>query len=162
MSRLVPHPLVSLGLLLMWLLLNNFTPGHLVLGAVVALVAGWAFGAIEPARRRKWRLRPLLRLSGIVAADIVRSNIAVARLILSNGRHGARRSAFIPIPLDLRDPLPLALLAIIITATPGTVWIEYDSGNRILLLHVFDVIDEDEWRNLIRNRYEALLLEAFP
>lgn len=161
MSRLIPHPLVSLSVVAMWLLLNGPSAGHLLLGVLVALVAGWALGAVEPARRRAWRWWPMLRLAGIVVVDIVRSNYAVARLILSNGRHRARRSAFIPMPLRLRDPLPLAILAIIVTATPGTVWMEYDSDRGILLLHVFDVIDEDEWIALICNRYEALLLEAF-
>ena len=81
--------------------------------------------------------------------------------MLTNGRHGARRSAFVPIALRLRDPVPLALLAAIVTATPGTAWLEYDPSSGMLLLHVFDMIDEDEWRSLIRDRYEALLMEAF-
>ncbi|HHX91623.1 MAG TPA: Na+/H+ antiporter subunit E, partial [Paracoccus sp.] len=29
------------------------------------------------------------------------------------------------------------------------------------LLHIFDLVDEDAWRELIKNRYEALLLEIF-
>src|SRR5690606_35659541 len=123
--------------------------------------AGLAFTRIEPVAPRIRAFRPLLRLMGIVSVDIVRSNWDVARPILTNGRSGERRSAFVDIPLRLRDPVALALLAMIVTATPGTAWIEYDSETGTLLLHVFDVIDEDGWRQLIRDRYEALLLEAF-
>lgn len=161
MSRLLPHPLLSLLLILMWLLLTSFSLGHLVLGTLIALIAGWALGKIEPEAPRIRRIWPLIRLMGIVSADIVRSNIAVAALILTGGRKGARRSAFVDIPLRLQDPVPLALLAMIVTATPGTAWLDHDPDSGVLLLHVFDMVDEDGWRHLIRDRYEALLLEAF-
>jgi multicomponent K+:H+ antiporter subunit E len=161
MTRLLPHPLLSLALVVMWLLLTRFSPGHLILGSVIAVFAGLAFARIEPQAPRIRAFGPLVRLSAVVSVDIVRSNWAVARLMLTNGRHGARRSAFVEIPLRLRDPVALALLAVILTATPGTAWLEYDPERGTLLLHVFDMIDEDEWRVLIRDRYEALLLEAF-
>lgn len=162
MSRLIPHPIVSAALLLVWLLLNSFSLGHLILGTGIALVAGWAFGAVEDQPLRLRRVWPVLRLMAIVTGDIVRSNLAVAWLVLTRDRHGQRTSAFVSIPLRLRDPVPLAVLAIIVTATPGTAWLEYDSDEGTLLLHVFDVIDEETWRVLIRDRYESLLLEAFP
>ncbi len=161
MSRLIPHPFASLALVLVWLLLNSFSLGHLILGTLVALVAGWALGAVEDRGPRLARPWPMLKLMAIVSVDIIRSNLAVAWLILTRDRHGKRRSAFVDIPLRLRQPLPLAILACIVTATPGTAWIEYDSEEGVLLLHVFDMIDEQEWRDTIRNRYEALLLEAF-
>lgn len=161
MSRIVPHPVLSLALVLLWLLLTRFSLGHLVLGSAIAVLAGRVFARIEPQppRIRSWRA--LLRLMGIVWVDIVRSNWAVARLMLTNGRHGARRSGFVLIPLRLRDPVPLALLALILTATPGTAWLEHDPEAGTLLLHVFDMIDQDEWAEVIRTRYESLLLEAF-
>ena len=161
MTRLFPHPLLSAALVLMWLLLTRFSPGHLMLGTLIAVLAGLALARIEPEAPRIRSWPALLRLVGIVSADIVRSNWAVARLMLTNGRHGARTSAFVAIPLRLHDPVPLALLAVILTATPGTAWLEHDRDSGTLLLHVFDMIDEEEWRVLIRDRYEALLMEAF-
>ena len=161
MTRILPHPLLSAALLLMWLMLTRFSLGHVLLGSVIAVLAGLALARIEPdaPRIRSWPA--LFRLVAIVSVDIVRSNWAVARLMLTNDRHGARTSAFVVIPLRLRDPVPLALLAVILTATPGTAWLEHDREAGTLLLHVFDMIDEDEWRVLIRDRYEALIMEAF-
>ena len=161
MKRILPHPLLSGALILMWLMLTRFSLGHFLLGSVIAVLAGLALARIEPdaPRIRSWPA--LFRLVAIVSVDIVRSNWAVARLMLTIGRHGARTSAFVVIPLRLRDPVPLALLAVILTATPGTAWLEHDREARTLLLHVFDTVDEDEWRVLIRDRYEALLMEAF-
>lgn len=161
MTRILPHPLLTAALILMWLLLTRFSLGHLVLGSVIAVLAGLALARIEPEAPRIRSWSALLRLVAIVSVDIVRSNWAVARLMLTNGRHGARTSAFVVIPLRLRDPVPLALLAVILTATPGTVWLEHDREAATLLLHVFDMVDEEEWRVLIRDRYEALLMESF-
>ncbi|MFA5537644.1 MAG: Na+/H+ antiporter subunit E [Gemmobacter sp.] len=163
MTRIIPYPWLAFGLVTVWLLLNGFSLGQLVLGIAVALVAGRVMAALQPAkpRLRRWQLAP--RLLGIVTLDIIRSNIAVTRLIVTGAgpKYGSRTSGFVDIPLELRDQIGLAILSIIITATPGTAWIEYDHARSRLLLHVFDLIDPDEMRALIKNRYEHLLMEIF-
>lgn len=161
MRRVLPHPLLVLSLIFVWLLLTRFSLGHLVLGTVIATFAGWAFARIEPDPPRIRAYLPLIRLALVVSLDILRSNYAVARLMLTNGRHGARHSAFVGIPLKLRDPVGLSLLSMIVTATPGTAWLEHDPESGVMLLHVFDLLDEAAWQDIIRNRYEALLLEIF-
>lgn len=161
MSRVLPYPLFSLAMVVMWMMLTRFSLGHLLLGSLIAVGAGRAMSALQPSRVRirNWHL--LARLLLVVTWDIVRSNIAVAGLILSGGRHGRRRSGFVDIPLALRDPTALTILAIIITATPGTAWIEYDSNRGHLLIHVFDLIEPAEWVELIKTRYEHMLMEVF-
>lgn len=159
--KLIPHPLLSLVLVLFWLVLTSFSLGQLILGTLVAIVAGRAYASLTPDRTRLRRPDLILRLGLIVALDIARSNIAVATLILTGGRHGQRHSGFVHIPLDLREPNALATLAIIVTATPGTAWFNYDPESGELLLHVFDLVDEAAWVELIKTRYEALLLEIF-
>ncbi|CAN7704796.1 Na+/H+ antiporter subunit E [Neorhizobium tomejilense] len=157
---MLPYPLLTFALLVMWLLLNGFTLGHVVLGGFVAVASSWAMAALRPdkPKLRKWYLLP--KLFGIVLVDIIRSNIAVCVVIL-RGRPQGHRSAFINIPLELRDPTALAILAIIVTGTPGSAWLEYDSSNSSVLIHVLDLVDEDEWCDLLKNRYEKLLLEIF-
>ena len=160
MSRVFPYPLLMASLVLMWLLLAGFTPGQLIVGFVVAMAAGQGMAALQPSkpRLRRWDLLP--KLVGIVLYDIIRSNIAVARIILQGDRR-ERKSGFMSIPLELRDPTALALLAIILTSTPGTAWLDYNSSRGVLLFHVFDLVDEAEWHDLIKNRYEHLLMEIF-
>ncbi len=162
MRKLVPHPLLSLALVLMWILLNQPSLGHLLLGSVIALFAGRALAAIEPQAPKTRNPVAIIRLFFIVGLDIIRSNIAVAWLVLTRDRHGARQSRFVEIPLRIDRPVPLAILSIIVTATPGTAWIEYVAERRILLLHVFDFLEEADWQDLIGNRYESLLMEIFP
>ena len=71
------------------------------------------------------------------------------------------RSGFVPVRLELRDRNALAVLAIIITATPGTCWLEYDPETGLLLLHVLELDPDEDWQARIRGRYESLLMEIF-
>ena len=161
MRRLLPFPLLALALFVMWLLLNQSTSnGAMLLGAVIALLASWALVALDPPRVR-WR-RPWVALSlvWVVFLEIVRSNNAVARIVLRPVAR-PRTSGFVLIPLDMRSPHGLAILAVIITSTPGTVWVEYDSARSTMLLHVLDLIDEEEWVRIIKDRYEKRLMEMF-
>lgn len=160
MRAILPYPLLSLGLLVMWLLLNGLSAGHLILGVVIAIAAAKAMTALQPAKPRIRAWGPLLRLVLIVAGDIVRSNLAVASLVLNRGQR-ERTSGFVTIPIDLKDRNALAILAVIITSTPGTAWVEYHSAGGRLMIHVLDLRDEQDWVTLIKNRYERLLLEAF-
>lgn len=160
MRRVLPHPFVSGALFLLWLLLNEtVAPGPALVGLVVALIGGWALALLDPGRPRLRRPGVALRLLGTVLVDIARSNLAVARIIL--GRRGDRRAGFIRIPLALRDPQALAVLACILTATPGSAWVEFDAEEGWLLLHVLDLGDEEEWVRLVRDRYEQPLMEIF-
>ena len=65
------------------------------------------------------------------------------------------------IHLELKDPTALAVLAVILTSTPGTAWLEYNSSDGSLLMHVLDLVEEQEWTDLVKNRYERLLMEIF-
>lgn len=161
MTRFLPFPALAAGLLAMWLLLNqSVSLGHILLGSVIALTGSWGFMALQPPRARFGRLGAIPELAVRVLADIVRSNIAVARIILTPGevRHV---SGFVRIPLDMRNPYGLATLACIITATPGTLWVSFDAAEGILVIHVLDLIDEAAWVETIKGRYESLLLEIF-
>jgi multicomponent K+:H+ antiporter subunit E len=161
MRRWLPFPLLTAALLALWLLLTgSMAPGTIVLGGALALGAGRALTALDPPKSRFRRPRAALRLALVVLAEIVRSNWAVARIILLPDVR-QRRSGFVRIPLDMRTPYGLAALACIITATPGTLWVEYDSADNTMLLHVLDLIDEEEWVRIIKDRYETRLMEIF-
>jgi multicomponent K+:H+ antiporter subunit E len=157
---MLPYPLLTVSLVLMWMLLNGFTLGHLVLGTLVAVFASWAMASLRPEkpRLRKWYLLP--KLFFIVLGDIIRSNIAVAWLIV-RGKHKSGTSGFLVIPVEIEDRTALAVLAVILTSTPGSAWLEYDSYDRTILMHVLDLADEAEWIDMVKNRYEKILMEIF-
>lgn len=158
---LFPHPVLALGLFVSSLLLSgSFDAPSLALAAVLALAAPQVMRALDPQPIRLRSPKAMLVLAGLVAVDVVRSNWAVATIILGGAKR-ERRSGFIHVPLDLKDRYALAVLAVILTATPGTLWVEYDGASGRLLLHVLDLVDESDWIHLIKNRYERRLKEIF-
>ena len=162
MKRLIPHPLLSFSLLVMWLLLNqSLSPGTLLLGTLVGLAGGWIMTTLSPEPVRVRLGWPMVKLLGIVLSDIVRSNIAVGRIVLWGRSSTEHTSGFVLIPLDMRNSFGLATLSLIITATPGTLWVQYDGNRNVLLIHVLDLVDEDHWIALIKRRYEKLLMQVF-
>ena len=158
--RWLPHPLLSVCLLLIWLLLmNDLSLGHWILGALL----GWAIPLltqvfwINPPRV----LKPfklclfLLRILG----DIITANLQVAKLIL--GSTAKLRPAFVEIPMLLEDELALTMLTSIISLTPGTVSADLSDDRKMLLVHGLDVPDAEALVAEIKQRYEAPLLEVF-
>lgn len=158
--RLLPHPLLSLFLLPGWLLLvNDFSFGHWLLGAGLALALPLLCRHVLPPPLRIRRPGLLLRFAGLVLHDIVVANLQVARLVLGPTR--ALQPAFVEVPLALRDDVPIALLASVITLTPGTVSADLSADRRCLLVHGLDVPDPQALVADIKARYEAPLLEVF-
>src|SRR3546814_3788673 len=121
MTRWLPYPLLSLALLVLWLLLNqSLTPGQIILGVVLGLGGALALTALEPPKLRLRRPGAILELLFLVLRDLVRPNIAVAKIILGPRRQDLF-SGFMNIPIDMRAPHGIATIANINYATPGTI-----------------------------------------
>jgi multicomponent K+:H+ antiporter subunit E len=156
--NIIRFPLLWAALLIMWLLLNNsVSPGQLLLGIVVATLACWVVAPVAPSKPRVGNLGTVAVLVWLLCKDIILSNIAVLRLIVS-GRPA--RSVFVEVPLDLTDENGLAILACIVTATPGSAWIEHDSKRSIVIIHVLDTDDADAWVVEFKRTYEQRLVEV--
>lgn len=148
-------------LLALWLLLNDtLAPGQAALALALAAGIALATGIMRPLRARARRPLVAAALLGTVFIDIVRSNIAVSGVIFGNRQRRAN-AGFMTIPLDLRDPHGLAVLACIVTATPGTVWSGLSPDGATLTLHVLDLQDEQVWIDTIKQHYERPLMEIF-
>ncbi|WP_374273827.1 Na+/H+ antiporter subunit E [Brevundimonas sp.] len=161
MRLFLPHPVLSLGLFVASILLSDsVAPPSIVLALLVALAAPQVMRALGSETVRLRAPGAIIRLSALVLADIVRSNGAVAQILLDRRRRD-RVSGFLHIPLQLKHPYGLAVLAIILTSTPGTLWVKYDRGSGRLLLHALDLVDEERWVALVKGRYETLLLRIF-
>lgn len=162
MKRLLPSPLLSLVLLVTWLLLNQSLEAvHLLLGTLLAIIAPLLARPLQPHGYARIR-RPLalLRLLAHASVEVLRSCFNVSRIILFARPEGLN-SQFIRIPLDMRSPHGLALLAGIINLTPGTVWVEVLPDSHELALHVFDLHDAQWWIDTIKGQYEVPLMEIF-
>jgi multicomponent K+:H+ antiporter subunit E len=155
-------PLLVLTLIALWLLLNQtLAPGQVLLGSALAVLLAWAASVLRPLHAQVRRLDVAALLVLTVVYDILRSNLAVARIVLGLAPRREIRSGFLDIPLDLHDPHGLAALAVIVTSTPGTVWVRLSPDANTLTLHVLDLQDEAEWVQLIKQRYERPLMRIF-
>jgi len=158
MSRLLPHPLLSAILVVIWLLLvNQISFGHLLLG----LILGWAV-PLYTARfwpdevHVQYPMR-LVRFVFVVLYDILVANIAVAGLIL--GRQERLKPTFLVLPLRLKNDVAISILANTISLTPGTVSVYLSADRSCLIIHSLHADDPDEILETIRERYEMPLKE---
>lgn len=160
LSRWLPHPMLTVLLTVIWLLLVNApSVGHLLLGAFL----GWGIALLclgfmlDVPRLR----RPLLlcRYMLMVLWDIVIANLHVARLVL--GPTSRLRPAFVEVPMAIENEFMLSVLACIVSLTPGTVSSGLSSDHKTLLLHGLDVADGEALIAEVKSRYEAPLMEIF-
>lgn len=155
-------PVLLGGLVVVWLLLSQaIDVGSVAVGIVLAVALAWASATLRPLRPRLRRPLAAFGLLATVVLDIVRSNFAVARIVLGLVRDRETSAGFLDVPLDLKDPHGLAALAAIITSTPGTVWVGLAPDGRTLTLHVLDLRDADALTRSIKTRYEQPLMRIF-
>lgn len=158
-QRLLPYPILAFTIFLMWVLLTGFSPGHILLGSVIALLVSRTMLTLlpeKPALKLGWAIP---KLAYYVAIDIVASSLSTARIILLGQQD--RRSDFILVPVQIRSPYALATLSIVLTATPGTLWVQHDPSRQLILIHMLDIAQADEWTAMLKSRYEPLLMEIF-
>lgn len=152
---------LTLFLLAIWLLLNDtLQSGQIVFGVLLAILVVLLTADGRPLQARPRRVLLALSLLAHVAVDIVRSNFAVAAVVFGS-RARRSNSDFMQIPIELRDPHGLAMLACIITATPGTVWAGLSVDGATLTIHVLELQDKEVWIRTIKDRYEQPLKEIF-
>jgi multicomponent K+:H+ antiporter subunit E len=157
----LPFPLLWVALVAMWLALNGTVAlGQVLVGMVVALGAVLGLRVLQEPSRGARRPIAALGLACVVLLDIARSNAAVAAIVLHRRTRG-HHAGFLEIPLELRHPAGLAVLACIITSTPGTSWAGYDSRSGVLTMHILDLVDEEASIRAIKDRYERRLMEIF-
>ena len=160
MKRLFPAPPMSAILFVLWLLLSQHVGmATLAMAAILAVALPLLTFPLRPVPMRVRRPRAAIALLVTVAIDAVVSNLQIARRVWQV--RVPPRSAFIHVPLDLGDANGLAVLAVITTIVPGTVWCKLTLDRRTLLLHVFDVDDEAAFVVRYKARYEQPLREVF-
>ncbi len=161
LRRVYPHPQLTALLTLVWgLLINALSLNSIVMGLILGTI-------IPLVTARFWPDRPTLRHPAkiveyilIALWDIIVANIVVAGLILFR-RNADMHPAWVAIPLELRSPEAITVLAGTITLTPGTVTADLSTEGHLLLVHCLNAEDPDAVRDEIKQRYERRLKEIF-
>lgn len=162
LTRLVPHPFLSVTLVLVWIgLVNKFTLGNVILGVAFGLIIPMITAPYWPNRPKLARPLKIVEYGLVVLWDIVVANVQVAMIILFR-REQTIRSHWIPVPVDLTSAEAITVLAGTITMTPGTVSATLSADGRAILVHCLHADDPDAVRDDIKSRYERRLKEIFP
>lgn len=159
--RLLPHPLLSAALLLIWLLLaNDVSFAHVLLGSALGVFIPLLTNAFWPERPRIARPGKILLLGARLLHDIITANFVVAAAILRSPRH--LTPGFVSYPLELRNDFAITIFASLISLTPGTVSADLNEDRTVLLIHALNVTDAAALIAEIKQRYERPLLEIIP
>lgn len=161
MKHILPHPILSLLICVVWIMLaNEISPGHVVLGLALGVLIPLSTARFWPRRLRVKSLSAMIEYAALVLFDIVVSNIHVAKLVLFRPTDKLR-SVYVTVPLDLTRPELIAMLAGTCNMTPGTVCADLSADGRALLVHCLDLDDPQSMVDLIKNRYERRLKRIF-
>ncbi len=158
--KLLPHPWLSLFLVLVWqMIMNDLSLGSLLMGFFLAWGIPLLTNVFWPQPPTLHRPLVLLKFTLRVLVDIVTANLDVAKLIL--GPSSKLRPAFVEYPLELTHDFAISLLASTVSLTPGTVSSDISPDRKTMLIHGLDVADAQELIDTIKQRYERPLMEVF-
>ena len=159
--RIFPHPHLTILLTIVWILLTNAPSlNSLVFGLLLGIIIPFITQPYWPDRPKLRNWPMVVEYLLVVLWDIVVANITVARIVLFK-RDADRQPNFVCIPLELRTPEAITVLAGTITMTPGTVSCDLSAQGHNLLVHCLDAPDPEKVRDQIKQRYERRLKEIF-
>src|SRR5690606_21174575 len=113
------------SLVVVWIFLwGHLSFANVLSGTALALAVLVAFPGdrIERDARYVLRISPFIRLIGYLVAQLVRSNLLLAREVLS--RTSRLRTAVIAVELKTRSPALITAVANLMALNPGTIVIE--------------------------------------
>lgn len=161
LNWLFPHPLLTVLMTVIWIMLqNDISAGMVVFGIILGIIIPRITAVWWPDRPEGFRASKMVGYTLIVIWDIIVANIQVAWIVLTKP-NDKLKPVWIEVPLDLRTPEAITVLAGTITLTPGTVSADLSNEGRSLLVHALDAPDPDAVRDEIKNRYERRLKEIF-
>jgi multicomponent K+:H+ antiporter subunit E len=158
-QRWVPHPFVTVIVFISWLMLaHSFAAASLVMAAILAIaIPKMVRQFIEYTHEIRWGLA--IQLALVVLWDIIKSNFIVAKQVL--GPMDQLQPKWFRVPLDTEHEQVNALLAMIITTTPGTVSAGLDQERSNILVHALNTQDTEAEIQTIKQRYEQPLMRIF-
>ncbi|MCG6657708.1 Na+/H+ antiporter subunit E [Halomonas campisalis] len=143
-----------------WVVLSGDFSG---LNLVVGLVFGYiTLVLIEPQvealKGYPARIPRILRFLGFFIKELVQANLRVGFDILTPPWH--MKPGVIAMPLEARTELEIAMVANLISLTPGTLSLDVSDDRKVLYIHAMFLDDEEELRRNLKEM-ESRALELF-
>lgn len=153
--------LVNVLLALAWgAVTGAFTVQNLLFGFIIGALALIVIRNQVGTTGYLRRTRRIASLVWLFVYELVLSGVRVARIVLSPGTMPLN-PAMIAVPLTVTRDAEIALLANLITLTPGTLSVDVSDDRKTLYVHALDAADPDALRREIATGFEARIKEAF-
>lgn len=167
---LLERPVLRIMLAAIWMTLqDSYTVATFAVGLLVATVTLLIFPAPIISFSRPWDGRGLFGfftwlyrftlLVGYFILELIKSNWAVIRRVLAINPN--LKPGLLAMPLRATKPQQIALLASMITLTPGTLTVEVSADHRVIYIHALDATDQAE-ALLVPRRFETMIMEVMP
>lgn len=147
----------NLALALAWCaLVGRLTLLDLVVGYVIGFgLLGWLIPA-PSARAYVRRIPRVFAFIMIYGYEVFVSSLRIAWEIVTPKPR--RSPGMVEVPLDVTSDAEIAMLANLITFTPGTVTIDIAEDRSHLIVHDMFLADPDASRKYIKQRYERWVM----
>lgn len=127
------------------------------MGVLAALLLRQSLSGPMPLRR----LRRIVSLTLLFLYELGVSAIKVAKIVLTPDLKSVLNPAIVAVPLSVTSDAEIALLANLITLTPGTLSVDVSDDRRTLYVHVLALSSRDELIAEIANGFERKVKEVF-
>lgn len=160
MRKILPRPLLTVILLVIWLLVQmSFDFGNILMGLILGVIIPIYAVRFWPDAPEIKSYPKLLKYILVFLYDVVIANVQVAVWIL--GDKSKLKPRWVHIPMEIRHPFTITVFASTISLTPGTVSAHISANRRLLIVHCLNTDNEEETIRAIKERYESPLKEIF-
>jgi multicomponent Na+:H+ antiporter subunit E len=151
--------IMNVALALMWALITaQVTPGNLIIGFFIGYGVLWlSHRGFEPRDPYFGRFFKFIWFLILYLRDLVHSNLRVAYDVITPSYH--MKPGVVGVPLDVTSDAQIAILANLITLTPGTLSVDLSEDRKTLYLHVMYLSNPEDLRREIKDGLERRVLE---
>lgn len=151
--------LLNVMLALVWMVLTaDFTQRNFVVGFVFAYLLLWLLRGMLPAQDYFSKVKSILAFALYFLWQLILANLRVAFIVLSPRL--PLRPAIIAVPLDIKTPVAITILANLIALTPGTLVMDVSPDRNTIYVHTVFVEDAEAFRHEIKYGLERRIAEV--
>lgn len=152
--------LINLLLMLSWgAMTGSFSELNLLFGFLLGFFAIWLIREQMGSVGYFGRIARVTSLFLLFLKELALSAFRVATLVLRPSMD--LRPGIFAFPLKVDRDFEIALLANLITLTPGTLSVDVSTDRKYLYVHAIDCADTEESKRAIAEGFERKILEAF-
>lgn len=151
--------LLNFFIAVVWMFVNNeWTTITFLIGYLVGFVLIFMLRRFFPGQFYGRRLLATFVLLVIFVKELFLSNLAVIKQVIKPRL--AIRPGIVALPIELKTPWEITLLANLITLTPGTLTVDVSNDNKMFYIHALDIEETEQVISGIKETFEKRIMEV--